>query len=187
MATAELLTRPMTIAEFAQLPPSEGSRELIAGEVIEMNMPKPQHGYITTNLAVILHRFVHPRKLGRVFSNDAGMVTQRNPDSVRGPDVFFASFDRLPADAPLDEYLATAPELVCEVRSSDQTFGELAAKAAEYLNAGVTVVFIADPETETVVLHFADKPPATLRGADLLKLPEVFGDDFEVPIKAVFE
>ena len=34
--------------------------------------------------------------LGRVVTNDSGIVTQRDPDTVRGADVAYYSYARLP-------------------------------------------------------------------------------------------
>ena len=96
--TAEKL---MTVEEFATLENNDRQQELVRGKVVEMNLPKPKHGFICLEIGALLREFVKPRKLGRVFTNDSGVITERDPDSMRGPDVGFYSFARVPAGIPL--------------------------------------------------------------------------------------
>ena len=64
------------------------------------------------------HRqFCDEHNLGHVVSNDSGVVTERDPDTVRGADVAFYSYGRVPPGPFPRGYLAVAPELVFEVRS----------------------------------------------------------------------
>ena len=43
-----------------------------------------------------LGNFVEEHDLGRVMSNDSGVITERDPDTVRGADVAYYSYARLP-------------------------------------------------------------------------------------------
>jgi Uma2 family endonuclease len=42
------------------------------------------------------------------------------------------------------------PDLVIEIISPDQSFGEMSAKATDYLDAGVMRVWVIDPKSKTV-------------------------------------
>ena len=67
-----------------------------------------------------------------------------------------------------------AADLCVEVRSPGQSRPELAEKAAEYLRAGVRLVWGVDPRDCCVTIHLPDTEPthltedATLDGADVL-------------------
>lgn len=129
-------TRILTAEQFARLPDDDNPMELVRGRIVRMNVPGFQHGYICTNVAAILHQHVRRHNLGRVVDN-SGVVTERSPDSVRGPDVAFFSYTRLPKSIKPRPYPDVAPELVFEVLSPDDRWREVLAKVAEYLKAGV--------------------------------------------------
>jgi Uma2 family endonuclease len=165
--------RLITIEEFAKLPGNNRQQELVKGKVVEMNLPRPKHGFICTEIAAILHAFVKSRKLGRVFSNDSGVITERDPDSMRGPDVGFYSYARVPAGEVSEDYFEAVPELAFEVVSPDDRWSKVLEKVAEYLEAGVTVVCVADPRNKSIQLHRADRPEEHLREHDELAFPDV--------------
>lgn len=188
MATATMPAPPalLTAEQFAALPDDGRITELVKGVVIEMPSPSFQHCEVCANVAGELRQYVKSRQLGRVVSNDAGVVTERDPDSVRGADVAYFSFERLPKSVTPDPYPEVAPELVFEVRSPSDRTGALMTKVGEYLNGGVKVVCVVDPEKQTVSIHTKDEPARVLTAADELTLPEVF-PDFRVAVRAFFE
>ena len=81
---------------------------------------------------------------------ESGVRTDRSPDSVRGPDVSLYKTDRLPLNKVVIGYADVPADLCVEVVSPSNSLNELKDKASEYLEAGVKVVWIADPETRTV-------------------------------------
>ncbi len=91
-----VLTDLMTAEEFAARPDDGIPTELIRGRMTRMNLPKPLHGLVCFKAALKIGGFVDQHKLGWVFSNDSGVITERGPDSVRGPDLAFCSYERLP-------------------------------------------------------------------------------------------
>src|SRR6478672_6836851 len=80
----------LTAAEFARLPePADGSKqELVRGEVVTMPPPGIRHGIVQTNVACLIQPYARAHKLGRV-TVESGVVTEEDPDTVRGPDVAF--------------------------------------------------------------------------------------------------
>lgn len=184
MSVAE--TKLLTIEQLAKLPDTGRPTELVRGRIVQMNPPKPVRGYVCANVQAILRDFVKPRELGRVLGNDSGIVTERDPDTVRGADVAFYSFERLPRGPLPDTYPSAAPELVFEVRSEDDRWPKVLAKVAEYLNAGVDVVCVLDPKAQTVRVFGADGSDQLFSVEHELVLPAVL-PDFCVPIKEFFE
>ena len=61
--------------------------ELDEGEVVEMSRPGERHGTVCANVAWILGSYIRQVKKGNVVANDTGIILQRDPDSVKGPDV----------------------------------------------------------------------------------------------------
>ncbi|MGA9379775.1 MAG: Uma2 family endonuclease, partial [Phormidium sp.] len=56
------------------------------------------------------------------------------------------------------------PELVIEIISPGQTFGQLAAKARDYLDAGVLRVWVVDSQARSITVFYPDAPPQTYMG-----------------------
>ena len=98
MATVDTL---LTAKEFWLLPDDGQLTELVRGRIVTMNMPGFRHGEICGTIVGILREHTRPRKLGRAVCNDSGVQTEHDPDTVRGADVAYYSFARLPAgDCP---------------------------------------------------------------------------------------
>jgi Uma2 family endonuclease len=175
----------MTIAEFVALPDDGVRRELVRGRIIEMPQPKPIHGFVCMEIGARLREFVKSRNLGRV-ATESGLVTERNPDSMRGPDISFYSYKRIPPGSVPDEYLDVRPELVVEVLSTFDRWPRVLQKIVEYLDAGVVAVCIVDSDLQTVEVHTADQKVRHLARADELTLPEVL-PDFACKVADLFD
>jgi len=151
-----------------------------------MNMPAPLHGYVSINVAGILREFVQAQDLGRIVGNDSAIVTERGPDTVRGADVAFYSFQRLPKGPFPKGYLGVVPELVFEVLSPSDRWREVLAKVAEYLNAGVLMVGVLDPDPKSLHLFFPDQPAKVLDADQELVLPSIL-PGFQIQVGKFFE
>src|SRR5947207_12298722 len=94
----------MTAEEFAAWVerPENADRwfELVRGEVIELPRPNRISGVVCINVGYRLEDYVRQRNFGYVTINNAGVILERAPDTVRGPDIALfedaQSFDELP-------------------------------------------------------------------------------------------
>lgn len=160
-----------------------GPAELIDGRIIPMSPTGGEHGRLESELAAMLRAFVLAHKLGWVIAGEAGIYTRRNPDRVRGMDVAFISFARLPR-LPAG-FLTVAPELVVEIISPTDRWGDVETKIDEYLAIGVDCVWVVDPAARNVrifrpgarVTRFAEDD--ILRGEGLLT-------GLEIPLAELF-
>lgn len=170
-ATEELLTAD----EFLRRHGDDSGVELVKGRIVRCPMPGARHGYVAGNVTALIHAFVRQHNLGRVFSHDTFVRTKRGEggESVRGPDVAFVSYERLPAGEVPKGPIPVPPNLVVEVRSPSDRISQLSAKASEYLEAGVTVVVVIDPDTESAAVYREDEFPIRMHNGDELTLPDV--------------
>jgi Uma2 family endonuclease len=176
----------LTAEEFARLPDSGYPEELVRGKVVRITVPGRRHGQICGQTVYLLRTFLSSHDLGHVLSNDAGVITRRNPDTMRGPDVSFYSYLKLPK-GPLPRNVGPeVPELVFEVRSPSDRWANILVKVGEYLEVGVAAVVVLDEESETALLQLADAMPRRLGPDDELALPEIL-PGFAVAVKAFFE
>jgi Uma2 family endonuclease len=143
----------LTAEEFFLLPdPPDGSQqELVRGEIITMPPPGGMHGVSCSKTDRRLGLFVETNDLGTVTCNDAGFVTERSPDSVRGPDIAFWSKERLPV-VPVG-YINIAPDMLVEVLSPCNTSRQIWAKLKEYFAKGVRLVWVLAPEDRTLTIY----------------------------------
>ena len=171
--------------EFLELVDLEGPVELVRGEIVEMPQPKPRHGQVCLTMGALLRTFAHERH-GHVLSNDVSVVTRRNPDTVRGADVCYISYAKVPKGPLPDGFLPAPPDLVVEVRSPTDRWKDILEKVVEYLNADVTIVFVLDPTTETGRIYRSDRDEEQLKNGDLVRFEDVL-PGFSVPLKQLFE
>jgi Uma2 family endonuclease len=163
----------MLTAEQFRLLPSDGTpKELVRGRVVPVNVPAPRHGEICAKVVRLVGNFAEDHELGRVVSNDSGVVTERDPDSVRGADVAYYSYLRVPKGPLPEGYLDATPELIFEVRSPTDRWKKVLAKVVEYLNAGVAAVCVLDSQTATAHVYSEDRPTQIFQSDQDLELAD---------------
>ncbi len=172
--------------DYLRMPDNGQATELVRGEVITMPPPTPRHGEICGHIVYLLRRFLDDQPLGRVIANDAAVITERAPDTVRGPDVAFYSYDRVPKGPLPIGYMDVPPELVFEVRSPSQRWRDIHRKVGEYLAAGITVVCVLDEEDLSVTVFPAESKPRSAGPEEELTLPEVL-PAFHISVRRFFE
>jgi Uma2 family endonuclease len=176
----------LTAEEYGRLPGDGRLTELVRGRIVELNRPYTSHGYLVLNIGHLLIQFVKQHDLGRIGGSDAGVITRRNPDSVRGPDLAFYSYERIPRGPRPEGYWPASPELVIEIRSQSDRWKDVLQKVAEYLSADVLTVAVIDPESQRVHVYSADKEATILNNTDRLTFPDIL-PGFEVGVGSLFE
>ena len=149
-------------------------------------MPGGEHGYLCIEAASIIRDFVKPRELGRVMGNDTFIYAGSNPDSVRGADVAYISYKRLPKDQPAPKGPFEIPfELVIEVRSPTDRMKAILNKIDDYLEAGVDVVVLLEPTTRSATVYRKDAETQLTHDQELT-LPDIL-PEFRVRVGQFFE
>ncbi len=175
----------LTAADLLRLD-AEGVRgELIRGVLCETMPTGERHGKIVTRLVAALFSYVEPRGAGTLFASDSGVWLERDPDTVREPDVAFTSVERLPLDAWNTGYAETVPDLVVEVASPSDSRRGVHDKAHMWLNHGARLVWVVQPETRTVDVYRPDEEIATLGEQESLDGLDVL-PGFTCDVSAVF-
>ncbi len=182
MATAEAL---MTAEEFGRRPDPGYPEELVRGKIVSLPISDRRHGQVCGSVARFLGHFVEDQDLGHLIIG-SGLITGRNPDSVRGPDVAYYSYARLPRGPLPAGYGPEVPELVVEVRSEGDTWREIVIKVGEYLKAGVLKFVVLDPRSRKAHIYGVDDEPVVLDPEDELTLPELLGE-FRVAVHRFFD
>ena len=188
---ATTMTKPpttelLTATDLLQLA-SEGIRgELIRGVLHETMIMGVEHGEIIMKLGFLLNAFIIPRKLGRLTGSDTGVRLERNPDTVRGPDIAYFSASKMPLDTRIPGYAEVVPDLLVEVVSPNDTRREVAAKARMWLRYDVRLVWVVLPQTRSVDVYRPGHAVVTLTDQDTLDGLDVL-PGFTCPVSAVFD
>jgi Uma2 family endonuclease len=160
--------KQITLQEFLNLPPGEGdiTYELVDGQIFPKMSPKKFHSRLTRAVLSLLEQWCDGK--GEVFIELAIKLTRQQRDWVPTPDLLYISHERLPANWDEDTACPVAPDLVIEIISPGQTFGQMTAKAKDYLNAGVSRVWVVDSQARSVTVFYPDAAPQTYMGEELV-------------------
>jgi Uma2 family endonuclease len=187
MATALESERLITAEEYGRMPDLGKPTELVRGRIIEMNIPYSRHAAICSNVDFALRSYLVHHDLGRVMCNDAAVRTERGPDTVRGADIAFISYNRrAKGPIPANSYIEEVPEIVFEVRSPSDRWPPLMAKVAEYLEAGVKYVCVLEDQPPLARVYTAEDPGRIVTAEADLTFPDIL-PGFAVRVAQFFE
>jgi Uma2 family endonuclease len=144
--------------------------ELVEGEIVEFMRRTPEHGEISLNLGSLLRNWNKQNNAGRV-GTDGGFIVARNPDKVRGPDVWFVSHARMPEHT--EKFWEVAPDLAAEIISPSDTANVIKGKLSDYFAAGTFLVWLMYPLFKQVEAHSRDGKIMIFSETDTLEAPGV--------------
>jgi Uma2 family endonuclease len=181
---ARLLTAADLAALPDELPTGPVDYELDNGRLVMMSPTGWRHGNFQSRIASALHLQGEDRGHG-IVCTEAGIILWRSPDRVLGPDVAFIATRSLPVKESPEGYLETIPQLVVEVRSKNDSKPYMERKVSDLLKVGVEVVWIVNPENETVVEYRGDAAPTTFATGDTLHCEGIV-PGFRLPLTELF-
>jgi Uma2 family endonuclease len=112
------------------------------------------------------HGFVWPGTLGiQCFPNQ--------PNKVRKPDLTFVKGERLTPELLTSGFLPLAPDVAVEVISPGDLAHEMSAKIEEYLQAGLSLIWVIEPEIRIVDVYRKSGEITRLRESDELRGEDV--------------
>ncbi len=141
--------------------------ELIQGRLVVRDPRGARHGAVAMRIGYRVMAHVEAHELGRVYAAETGFHIEADPDTVRAPDVAFIAKARLPEVEPLG-YPGWAPDLAVEVLAHDDHPVDTLAKVAQWLKAGVRLVWAVDCERRTARVYRADGSESLLAPNDAL-------------------
>ncbi len=145
---APLLPGTYTPDDLLQL--SEPGYELLDGHLVEKGMGAKASA-VGAALIMLLGPSVRAGRLGFVLEGEGGgyeLFPGRN--RVRKPDVSFIRRGRLPDDVLPEGWVKIPPDLAVEVVSPNDKAEEIFAKAREWLDVGVRLLWLVSPTSRTV-------------------------------------
>ena len=149
--------------------------ELERGEVVEVSRPGERHGFVCLIVGAILRNYTFQQRKGYACSNDTGLILERDPDTVRGPDVVLYDQARRYDDLN-PRYSDRPPTLAVEVLSPNDKWGKVTRRLTQFLSRGFAVIWLVDPEGRSVTVYRPNQLPQVFEGFDeLVGDPELPG------------
>ncbi len=166
----------LTHEQFREL--CRGNREVrleltAQGELIVMPPTGWQSGKRNLNLSGQLWNWVQQNQLGTAFDSSTGFILPNG--AVRSPDAAWVATERITALNPNpDGFLPLAPDFVVELRSPSDRLKPLQDKMQEYVENGVWLGWLLNPQDQQVEIYRPGKEvellrsPSSLSGDDVL-------------------
>lgn len=144
----------------------------------------PGHGYRASSFLFLITRHVRKHKLGRTYAAETGFLLERNPDTVRAPDVAFVCKERV---IEVEKgFFPDAPDLVVEVVSPSERIDDVMEKVESWLEAGVRLAWVAWPQTRSVTEHRSGQPQRMFHDGDSLEGGDVL-PGFTCEVREIFD
>jgi Uma2 family endonuclease len=178
-------TKLLTADELLVMPDDGFHYELVRGELKRMTPPGIEHGGVTMALASALYQYVKLNTLGQVYAAETGFKLERDPDTVRAPDIAFVRAEKIQSTGKVEGYGEGAPDLAVEVLSPGNTKREIAEKIGQYFASGARAVWIVDPKSKTVTVYRSLTDIIILTEKDTLDGGMVVSG-FQIPVAEIF-
>jgi len=179
--------RPLTAADLLRMDADGLRGELIRGVFCETMPPGKMRAIVASKLGFLLQTFVFPRRLGVVATSEIGVWIERDPDTVRAPDIAFFSIEKEPPGAETSRGYSTAvPDLVVEVASPSDSLAYMREKALMWLRHGARMVWNVHPDTRTVDVYRPNRTIITLAEGETLDGCDVI-PGFACMVSDIFE
>jgi Uma2 family endonuclease len=144
----------LTLEEFLALAEGDVYYEFVDGQAVSKVSPKYFHSALQAALLLLIRAWCKGK--GRVGAEWAILLKRQGKDWAPLPDLTYISYERLPKSWKRNEACPAIPELVIEIISPDQTIKEFEEKAKDYLVAGVSRVWVIDPEVMSIRVFLPD-------------------------------
>ena len=187
MTTTAVPPALITADEFLEMARIPGRRfELIRGVLTEKDVPTgdPHSSTVIRTGSVVL-QYTDATDYGEARSGEPGYRLERDPDTVRAPDVAWFAPGRIPPGTT--GFPDLTPDLCIEVASPSNSRRDrlLSDKALMWLDFGAREVWVLNPEDTTVTRYRPGLPPVILGEDDTLDGGELL-PGFGVPVWQLF-
>lgn len=171
--------------QLCQLNPDVKFERNATGELLIMS---PTGGETGSNNATLTARFVvwnEQTELGVVFDSSTGFKLPNGGD--RSPDVAWVKKERWDALTPEQKrkFPPIAPDFVLELMSPTDMLRETQAKMQEYMNSGVKLAWLINPETRRVEIYRSQQQVETLEAPETLSGEDVL-PGFSLSLKTIW-
>jgi Uma2 family endonuclease len=178
-----ILPQQLTLEEFLALPERKPALEFEDGMVTQKVAPGARHSRLQYKLAEHLNHFAEPRQLAMAFPE---LRTTFAGSSVV-PDVAVYRWERLPrnGEGDLEGDSREPPDIAIEIVSPKQSVTALTRRCLWYVEHGLRMAVLVDPQDRSVLVFWPGGRTAALRGADRIDFGEIL-PGFQLGVQELF-
>jgi Uma2 family endonuclease len=144
------------------------------GELIIMALTGGETGERNSNLTGQFWLWNRQKKSGHIFDSSTGFKLPNG--AIRSPDLAYITNERWNSLTATEKkkYVPLCPDFLVELRSSSDYLDDIQAKMQEYLENGLQLGWLIDPESQTVEIYQPNQPvgvlpnPQNISGEDIL-------------------
>jgi len=163
-----VVSEPIDASDDVVVPWDQRGFELIDGHPKEKSMGM-EASVVGTRLLTLLQAHVTANSLGHVVNSECGyQIFADRPTRIRKPDGSFVARGKLPDEKPFRGHCKVPPDLAFEVVSPNDFAEEINERVVDYLGAGVRLLWVLYPATQTIQVFRPDGAAAHLTAADEL-------------------
>jgi Uma2 family endonuclease len=143
------------IADLLERPEADHC-EFVDGRLVEKVMGA-EASAITATLFVVLGAYIREHQLGRTYDSETGYKCfPHDTTMLRKPDFSFVRKDRLPNGKSPRGHFSIVPDLAVEVISPNDLYEDVERKLNDYRLAGVPLVWVISPTSQTILVRRVD-------------------------------
>lgn len=154
-------TTKLTLAEFLRLPETKPASEYEDGEVCRKTMPTAWHGLIQRLLSFVFTVYLREHPIGDAGSEIRCIFGPSGRERTYVPDYVFV-VGVPPGFGAVNGPYTGAPDLAVEILSPGDTMTRVRRKLRFYLENGVRLVWLIDPDDRTVTVMTTTSASTTL-------------------------
>jgi Uma2 family endonuclease len=162
---------PLTLEQFLALRERKPALEFFDGVVTQKVAPRGWHSVIQADFVERTNRVARPRRSGRAFPELR--VTFAGSSLV--PDVSVFRWERIPRTeaGEVADNFDLPPDVAIEIVSPRQGVNALVRRCVWYVDNGVQVALLVDPQDRSIIPYRSGDPTKVLRGSDVVELGDV--------------
>ncbi|MGI8967960.1 MAG: Uma2 family endonuclease [Chloroflexota bacterium] len=175
--------KTLTIDQFLELPEEKLALEFIDGTVTSKVSPKGKHSRLQVELAMQLATAGKTNRRAFTFTE----LRTTFGGASRVPDITVYLRERVPIDeaGEIANDFREPPDIAIEIVSPEQSVNELVRRCLWYVDQGVTIALLVDPQDKSVLAFRSSQTPAVWRADDRIDLHEVL-PDFALSVGELF-
>jgi len=142
--------KPVTIDDMYHMPKDGRKYELVDGEIV-VSPAGMNHAEIVMKISHIIATYLDDHPIGKVYGDNVGLIFPNG--NLRSPDVSFVRIEKLPDGKSPVTFGKFVPDLAVEVLSPGDRPRLIADRIGEFLECGVQIVWLVDPQDQTVTVY----------------------------------
>ncbi|MCT7963426.1 Uma2 family endonuclease [Laspinema sp. D1] len=156
----------ITLEDFLQLPETKPASDYIKGVIYQKPMPQGEHSRLQARLISLINQLGEPQNLASAFPE----LRCTFDGSAIVPDISVFEWHRIPQkqNGRVENRFTIAPDWTIEIWSPGQSVNRVMRKIILCLNQGTNLVWLVDPEDESVIIFKPNQTPEFKNGDNLL-------------------